>query len=82
MNKTTIYLDDEVRAGLQRISRAQDRSQAEIIREILRDYVHANEAECLPRKIPGLGAYRSGRSDLSVNAKRIASKGVDRKRGW
>ena len=82
MSRTVIELDDEVAAALERISNTRRQPQDEIIREALRAYVTATEAEGLPRKIPGAGAYRSGRSDLSANAKRLAREGLDRKRGW
>jgi hypothetical protein len=82
MNKTTLYLDDELMDALREISRDMDRPEAEVMRDVLRDFVQSRRRGALPREIPGIGKYRSGRTDQSKSAKRIARESVDRVRGW
>jgi hypothetical protein len=67
MRKTTLYLEDETATALKRIARHQGRSQSQVIREALARY-----AEAEPRPAPrGIGAYRSGRRDVSRRAEEI-----------
>jgi predicted transcriptional regulator len=61
MVKTTLYLDDGVALKLKRMARSQNRSQAELIREILARLTEGRVGT-LPE---GLGKFESGRSDLS-----------------
>ena len=82
MNETTLYLDDELMDALRDLSREMDRPQSEIILEALRDFVQTRKRGALPREIPGIGKYHSGRTDQSKSAKRIARESIDRIRGW
>jgi hypothetical protein len=67
MVKTTLYLEDETATALKRIARSQGRSQSEVIREALARY-----ADAAPPPAPqGVGAYRSGRRDVSAKAEDI-----------
>lgn len=64
MVKTTLYLETDTLQVLEQLANAQGRSQGEIIREALAVY-----AEKGARPAPkGIGAYRSGRSDVSERA--------------
>lgn len=72
MHKTTIYFDDDTALALRHTADLEGRSQAEIIREALRNYLRQLE-DGGKRQIfpPGVGAYRSGRSDVSVKSEEI-----------
>jgi len=65
--KSTVYLDPETVATLRQLSRAQGRSQAELIREAVAQYTLTAERP-LPK---GFGKYRSGRDDISERAEEI-----------
>jgi len=67
MRKTTVYLDPEVALALREISRGEGRSQAELIREALRQYTRNRSR---PR-LAGVGTFRSGRSDVSDRAEEL-----------
>jgi hypothetical protein len=56
MEKTTLYLTEELQAGLRDLSRRTGRPQAELIREAVASYVSAAERP-RPRSI---GIARSG----------------------
>lgn len=58
MHKTTLYLEDEVRARIARVAKETGRSQAEVIRDALRAFFIRRKK---PRSI-GLG---KGGADLS-----------------
>jgi hypothetical protein len=64
MVKTTLYLDEATDRALKQLARAQQRSQAEVIREVL-DAFAAREGAPPPK---GIGAYHSGRSDVAERA--------------
>lgn len=67
MVKTTVYLDEGIALKLRQIAKNAGRSQAEVIREALRDYAEETE-----RPWPkGVGKYDSGRSDVSERAEEI-----------
>lgn len=76
MVKTTVYLDEGTDRTLKQLARAQGRSQAEIIREALA--VHATQASLPSPK--GIGAYRSGRSDVAEKAEEILRQAARAKR--
>ena len=63
--KTTVYLNAAEYRRLQTLAAAQGRSTAELIREAVAEYVAGKTAVRIPRSI---GAFRSGRSDLSERA--------------
>lgn len=67
MIKTTVYLDTDTVLALRRMSQAQGRTQAELIRDALQSYT-ANGKRPLPT---GMGKYDSGRSDTSERADEI-----------
>jgi hypothetical protein len=64
MVKTTLYLETDTLQVLEQLANAQGRSQAEIIREALAVYTERGPRPALK----GIGAYRSGRSDVSERA--------------
>ena len=73
MLKTTVYLEDETALLLRQVAAAQKRSQAEIVRAAVRQYAR----RAVRPKPPGLGAYHSGRTDVSERAEallRVAAK--------
>jgi Ribbon-helix-helix protein, copG family len=76
MRKTTLYLDEETDLSLKQLARAQGRSQAEVVREALAIYAAGAER---PRPV-GIGAYRSGRSDVSASAERLLRAAARRSR--
>ena len=73
----TVYFDEETALSLRQLAQAQGRSQAELVRDAVMQYVpQANRPE--PK---GIGAYRSGRSDISGRAEELL-KSVTRERQW
>ena len=67
MVSMTIQLDERLADVLREMAQAQQRSQEELILEAVSLYATRPE-----RKVPkGVGAYRSGRSDVSANARDI-----------
>lgn len=76
MIKTTLYLEESTDRDLKRIARLQGRSQAEVIREALATYA----AQVSRPQPPGLGAYRSGRSDVSERAEELLREVARRRR--
>ncbi len=73
MVRTTVYLEEEIALALRRLAEMTERSQAEIIRDALRKYVNRRQRGTT---IPGAGAYRSGRSDVSRKAEQLLRKAV------
>lgn len=79
MLRTTVYLDEKTIFALRQLANAQNRSQAEIIRDALVTYIN----QVKPRKRPliaGIGAYRSGRNDISENAEELLSQAAKNNR--
>ncbi len=76
MVKTTVYLDEVVALKIRQIARTDHRSQAEVIREALERFTHEAER---PR-IRGIGAYASGRSDVSEHAEDLLRRAARRSR--
>ncbi|MGH2948134.1 MAG: CopG family transcriptional regulator [Solirubrobacteraceae bacterium] len=71
MRKTTVYLPDDIRRGLEDAARETGRSQAELIRDALRTYLTGRPAPW-PESI---GRHRSGggfaaRDDEKILAER------------
>ena len=63
MKRTTMYLEEDLDLQLKRLAETQGRSQAELMREALREYTNAHAPV---RRVPdwvGIGA--SGVGDLS-----------------
>lgn len=63
----TIELDAATAAVVQELAAEQHRSANEIVREALSVYAHSG-TRTLPK---GIGQYRSGQSDVSMQARRI-----------
>jgi len=61
MKRTTVYLPEKTDLLLKRLARKTGRSQAQIIREAIANYI-GNENQALP---PSVGMGASGRNDLS-----------------
>lgn len=61
MKRTTVYLPEEADLALKGLAQRTKRSQAELIREAIEQYL-LKEEQTLPRSI-GMGT--SGRTDLS-----------------
>jgi|FLYL01.1.fsa_nt_gi hypothetical protein len=72
MVKTTVYLDAETALVLKQLARAQDRSQAELIREAIDLYTRRSE----PPKPQGIGRFRSGRRDVSERAEELLEEAL------
>jgi metal-responsive CopG/Arc/MetJ family transcriptional regulator len=70
MTKTTLYLEDSMMLSLKELARAQGRKQSALIREALQKYLDRHE-----RPEPkGIGAYRSGRQDVSERAEELLAE--------
>jgi len=67
MMKTTLELEAETAEMLERLAREQDRPPGDVIREALAVY----SARSSSATIRGIGAYRSGRSDVSERAEEL-----------
>jgi len=65
MDKTTLYLDPDAYRKLKRIAAGTHRSPASLVREAVAEYVARHASRREPRSV---GAFRSGRRDLSERA--------------
>ena len=77
MVKTTVYLDPHTALALRQMAEQQKRSQAELIREALREYSDRGGRA----RLPGVGGHRSGRSDVSGRTRELLRRAV-RQRRW
>jgi hypothetical protein len=68
MQKTTVYLEEETYRRLKRMARQRRRPPAEMIREAIGEYTARHAPRRKPRSI---GAFRSGRRDLSRRAETL-----------
>jgi predicted transcriptional regulator len=78
MLRTTIYLDEETVLALRQLANLQKRTQTEIIRDALKRYFEHVQ----PQKksvLPGIGAYRSGRHDISEQAEELLKQAARRR---
>jgi Arc/MetJ-type ribon-helix-helix transcriptional regulator len=64
MNKTTVYLPDELKQSVARMAAASGRSEAEVIREAIAALARASDR---PRRPRG-GLFASGDPSLSAQA--------------
>jgi hypothetical protein len=72
MRKLTIYLEEASVRSLQRLAAARKCRQAEIVREVVSDYLRQ-----YPRpQAKGAGMYSSGRSDISERAEELLRHAV------
>jgi predicted transcriptional regulator len=67
MQKTTIYLDDETKFTLKRIAELEGKTQAQTLREAVAAYA----VTLRKPRAKGIGAYRSGRKDVSEKAEEL-----------
>jgi hypothetical protein len=77
MVKTTVYMDSEVALTLRQLAAIERRPQAEIIREAILAYT---KSAGRPRP-KGIGAYKSGRTDVSARAEELM-RSAARRRRW
>ena len=70
MVKTTVYFSEETALALRQLASARGRSQAELIREAVAQYV----GQATRPQPKGIGAYRSGRPDVSTRAEELLKK--------
>jgi len=73
--KTTVYLTEELALQVQQVAQAEGRSQAEVLRAAVAAYV--GQAS-LPQST-GIGAYRSGRSDVAQRTDELFADGMRRR---
>jgi predicted transcriptional regulator len=66
MRKLTIYLDDTSMRRVRRLAKRRQCAQSQIVREAVADYL---SRERPPAK--GIGAYDSGRTDVSERAEEL-----------
>ena len=67
MVKTTLYLEEPIVDSLRELAESQGREQSALVQEALRAYIQGYE-----RPSPkGIGAYNSGRSDISERAEEL-----------
>ena len=71
MLRTTVFLDEETVLGIRQLAEIEKRSQAEIMRDALQEHVRRALSETPKLEIPGLGAFSSGRSDVSKRAEEL-----------
>ena len=76
MVKTTVYLDPETALALRQLAGTEGRPQADLIREALAAYTRRARRS----KPKGIGAYHSGRRDVSERARELLREAVKRKR--
>ena len=66
--KTTVYLDAADYRRLKAIARARARRPAELVREAVAEYAARHDTRARPKS---LGAFSSGRRDLSEHAEEL-----------
>ena len=71
--KTTLYLDARTRHVLRSLALQEGRTQTLVLHDAIAQYAKSADAQGgdLP---PGLGAYRSGKPNLSANTRAIVRK--------
>ncbi len=79
MLRTTVYLDDEIALAIRQLAETQKRSQADIIRDALRRYIKQTKRQGRP-PLSGVGAYHSGRADVSEKAEELLRKAARKPR--
>lgn len=68
MQKTTVYIQEEIYRELKQIARSQHRAPAEMIREAVAEYTVRHARRRRPRSI---GTFKSGRPDLAERAEEL-----------
>jgi predicted transcriptional regulator len=72
MVKTTVYLDNDLALAIRQLASSEGRPQAEIIREALIRHTHQADRP-KPKRI---GAFHSGRADVSERSKDLIREAV------
>ena len=80
MHRTTVYLDEEIALAIRQLAEREQRSQAEIIREALQRYLKHTRARGGPPRPVGIGAWRSGRGDVSERAEELLRQAARKRR--
>lgn len=80
MLRTTIYLNEEEALAIRRLSVVRKCPQAELIRDAISEYVKKSDKELHQALPPGVGAYKSGRSDVSQRADELLKRAARKKR--
>ena len=75
MEKTTLYLVPADYRRLKRLAAARQRTPAALVREAIAEYVAREAPDDVPRSV---GAFASGRTDLSERAETLLA-GLGRK---
>jgi len=76
MQKTTVYMDEEMYRRLKKIARGRRLPPAAMVREAVAEYTARHAPRRKPRSI---GAFKSGRRDLGQRAEALlAGLGEDR----
>jgi hypothetical protein len=78
MLRTTIYLDEETVLALRQLATLQKCSQTDVIRDALKRYFEQVQPE-KKGALPGVGAYRSGRHDISEQAEELLRQAARRR---
>lgn len=81
MLRTTVYLNEEEALAIRRLSALRKRPQAELIRDAITKYVESSTSELQQKLPPGIGAYKSGRADVSKNADKLLKQAARKTRG-
>ena len=68
--KTTVYLDEDAYRVLKQIARNQGKAPASVVREAVAEY---NVRHAPRRQARSVGAFKSGRHDLSERAEELLS---------
>lgn len=76
MLRTTVYLKEEIIVALRKLSLLEQRSQAEVIRDAIDEYVRRSAQKMRIKLPPGIGAYKSGHSDISARVDEIMRQKV------
>ena len=68
MQKTTVYMDEEMYRRLKQIARARRQPPAAMVREAVAEYTVRHARRRRPRSV---GAFKSGRRDLGQRAESL-----------
>lgn len=74
MKRTTIFADDDLIKEIKELSKEENRSVAEVIREAMQDYIGQKRQR--RKKLSFIGIGESGRSDISEKHERLLWKKV------
>ena len=68
MLRTTVYLEEDTVLEIRQLADAENRSQAEIIRDAVKIYLDQTRVQNRRPSLPGIGTFHSGRKDVSEQA--------------